>query len=42
MSMLDDVDEIGALCGHSEDMRFIGGGVRAVGSVSALMHRPGS
>jgi hypothetical protein len=35
MSILDDVDEIGALYGNSEDMRFIGDGVLAVESVSA-------
>ena len=40
MSILDDVDEIGAVYGNSEAIRFIAGGVLAVGSVSALMHRP--
>jgi hypothetical protein len=34
MSVLDDVEEIAALHGNSEVMRFIGGGVLAVGSVS--------
>jgi hypothetical protein len=42
MSILDDVDEIGALYGNSDVMRFIGDGVLAVESVSALMRRPGS
>ena len=42
MSILDDVDEIGALYGNSDVRRFIGDGVLAVESVSALMRRPGS
>jgi hypothetical protein len=35
MSILDEVDEIGALYSNSEAMRFIGDGVLAVESVSA-------
>jgi hypothetical protein len=46
MPVRDDVDEIAALHGNSEVMRFIGGRELTVGSVLALTHgrvhdRPG-